>query len=63
MYDRYYDRSLMRTATDGYGMDRRMPRMPTSRDYLSSSTRIGTTMRDPDYVFTRRSPLSSSRTS
>lgn len=62
LYDRYYDRSLMRTATDGYGMDRRMPRMPTSRDYLSSTTRIGTTMRDPDYVFTRRSPLSSSRT-
>lgn len=52
----------MRTAADGYGMDRRMPRMPSSRDYLSSSTRIGTTMRDPDYVFTRRSPLSSSRT-
>ncbi|XP_008183373.1 RNA-binding protein lark isoform X3 [Acyrthosiphon pisum] len=63
LYDRYYDRSLMRTAADGYGMDRRMPRMPSSRDYLSSSTRIGTTMRDQDYVFTRRSPLSSSRTS
>ncbi|XP_029341308.1 RNA-binding protein lark-like [Acyrthosiphon pisum] len=63
LYDRYYDRSLMRTAVDGYGMDRRMPRMLSSRDYLSSSTRIGTTVLDQDYVFTRRSPLSSSRTS
>ncbi|XP_050431266.1 RNA-binding protein lark isoform X3 [Adelges cooleyi] len=64
LYDRYYDRTLMRSATDGgYGLDRRIPRMPSSRDYLSSSTRIGTSMRDPDYVFTRRSPLSSSRTS
>lgn len=53
----------MRTAADSYGLERRMPRMPSSRDYLSSSTRIGTTMRDSDYVFTRRSPLSSSRTS
>ncbi|XP_050525068.1 RNA-binding protein lark isoform X7 [Daktulosphaira vitifoliae] len=64
LYDRYYDRGLMRSAADGsYGMDRRIPRMPSSRDYLQSSTRMGSTMRDPDYVFTRRSPLSSSRTS
>lgn len=54
----------MRTAAEGYGMDRRMPRMPSSRDYLSTTPRIGgTTMRDPDYVFTRRSPLSTSRAS